>query len=67
LNTYGSRRTGNRFTVSGAFSGKVDSGFPSENATTQEEAFSGKVDSGFPSENATKAKKLERVPNRKPR
>jgi hypothetical protein len=35
-----------------AFSGKVDTGFPSENAIGKR-AFSGKVDTGFPSENAT--------------
>jgi hypothetical protein len=39
----------------GAFSGKVDTGFPSENATKQRvRAFSGKVGTGFPSENAIK-------------
>jgi hypothetical protein len=38
-----------------AFSGKVGTGFPSENATKQRaKAFSGKLGTGFPSENAIK-------------
>jgi hypothetical protein len=38
-----------------AFSGKVGTGFPSEDATKQRaRAFSGKVGTGFPSENAIK-------------
>jgi dihydropteroate synthase len=51
-----------------AFSGKVGTGFPSENATTQEGAFSGKhalaqagVEAGFPSENATTQEDAERA------
>jgi hypothetical protein len=39
----------------GAFSGKVVSGFPSENATSDKAAFSGKAVFGFPSEYATNA------------
>jgi hypothetical protein len=51
----GRLRSRKRITVARAFSGKVGSGFPPENATNAK-AFSGKVESGFPSENATNAK-----------
>ncbi len=43
--------------VAGAFSGEVEAGSPSENATKQRSgAFSGEVEAGSPSENATKQK-----------
>jgi hypothetical protein len=41
-----------------AFSGKVVTGFPPENATAQKRAFSGKVVTGFPPESATTQKRV---------